>query len=891
MSTQTDVVTEQLVQICRISGARWAVWLQRVGGDWQIIDKTRLSRARQNALTEFLHTSKTAAWLAGSMQTGRVRFHSLSELKNILGCQRVYSFATPGRESILLVGADGLSAENQSFFRILLLNEPAFAGDRPVSPAGQGEIRRDRDIGSPIAQQKFLYELALIASSSKNTEPVVRQVIENLCVVFETDRAAVFLLSADGKRLREYARQHGSYPLVLPVDKSLAGIVIERGEAFRYGDLTEAPRFFGDASGIHSVLAVPLKNRNHVIGVLMVESSQPDYFTEQDEKFFVIIANLLSGMLVNIDAYHETRLRARNLDLIHQVVQHIVGMTDEADIAQRTADLMAEYFGFEFSIILVPGEACQNLVVMGAGGTKAHLLAKNLSFPVTKGIPGQVYRTGESFFSNEVRQHPDYFGVPGWSPGAEICVPLREADQIIGVIDLVRSRDLSFSESDQILVESLAGILSSVMMNARRYKQLEDEVIKLEAVRQTALDIAGNLDLDILLKRVVHRTRDLVRAKGAEIGLIEDEKQGIRVQTSENPWYDFSGHLIPPGKGIAGQILILRQPVRIADYNLWAERLQLDRPADFKAAAGVPLMFKDQVIGTLVVMDDQPDREFSDDDMATLELIARNISLAIHNAQLYQDLQESIEAQRQAESRLIQSERMAAAGRLTASIAHEINNPLQALHNCLHLAERNELTVQERSKYLAMARSELDRLITTVQRMLDFYRPGARDRQQTDINQLVSHIVALVEPQLTKNHIRISTDLANELPFVLAVPSQIQQVLLNLVLNAMEAMPDGGDIYLQTTHCESLVPTRRKTRKHSAPYGVEIVVRDTGPGVPIGERERIFEPFVSSKTNGIGLGLSVSYGIIQAHGGTLNLVADDQSGACFRIILPEEKSV
>jgi len=328
--------------------------------------------------------------------------------------------------------------------------------------------------------------------------------------------------------------------------------------------------------------------------------------------------------------------------------------------------------------------------------------------------------------------------------------------------------------------------------------------------------------------------------------------------------------------------------LRVADYNAWSERLWPGTQVEFKSAAGIPLLLKGQVIGTLVVMDDHPDREFTEADIETLELIARNISLAIQNARLYRELQERMDALRQAENRLVQSERIAVAGRLTASIAHEINNPLQALQNCLYLADRNDLSSANRQKYLSMARTEMERLASTVQRMLDFYRPGVRDRQATDVNQLITRIISLVEPQLTRNKIQVTTELAQDLPKVMVVPSQIQQVLLNLILNSMEAMPKGGLISFQTQLCESITPTRRKSRKPTRPVGVEILLTDSGPGISPAERERIFEPFYSSKDSGLGLGLSVSYGIIQAHGGMLSVVSKPQPGACFRIALPEE---
>jgi two-component system NtrC family sensor kinase len=239
---------------------------------------------------------------------------------------------------------------------------------------------------------------------------------------------------------------------------------------------------------------------------------------------------------------------------------------------------------------------------------------------------------------------------------------------------------------------------------------------------------------------------------------------------------------------------------------------------------------------------------------------------------------------------------MATAGRLTASIAHEINNPLQAVQNCLHLAGRKELSEEQRQKYLDMARTELERLMNTVQRMLDFYRPAALDRKPIDINKLLESVLSLVSPQLKDHNILIYLDLSPGLPHVLVVADQIQQVFLNLLLNALEAMPRGGDLFIQT----SIGGTP------SSQHEIEVIIEDSGPGVPPSERKHIFEPFVSTKEKGTGLGLAVSYGIVTAHGGSLELVdgrsltsrhpglastdkhrtEGARSGACFRVSLP-----
>ncbi len=712
---------EQLDFTCQRSKSKWAAWVWFANDAWQLIDCVRLTKNFHNGLDHFLETPGVTAWLGGARQTGRIRSRKTNGLAKSLGCQRIYSFAPLRAEIVLIVGSDGLSADQQATFQFIAKNQ------------------------------------------ALNGKP-------------ET-----------GFNLQNPGRQ------------------------------------------------------------------------------------------------------ARNLEFIHKVLTTISCVNKECEIAQCTTDLLADYFGYELSTLLVPDASGENLVEIGLSGPMSNLFERGHSIPVAQGIVGKVFRIGESYISNNVDKDPDYLPLANWSARTEIAVPLQEEDQIIGVINLEHSEVVSYLNTDLILLKTLAGIVSNVMMNARRNQLLEDKIITLQTLREFSLDIVADLDFDTLLMRIVHRACELVHAKGAEIGLLDDEQQGIRVQTSENPWYNFSGHFIPIGTGIAGQILLNGQPVRISNYNEWTQRLNLGVPAPFKAAAGIPLRYKKQVIGTIVVMDDRPDRTFSEEDVQLLEMVAQNIALAIHNAQLYRELEERSEAQRQAESRLIQSERMATAGRLTASIAHEINNPLQALQNCLYLAERTDLAVIERQKYLAMARCELDRLGETVHRMLDFYRPGVRDRQLTDLNLLISRMIALVEPNMTQKKIHLNPVLSPNLPLVMVEASQIQQVLLNLVLNSMEAMPDGGEITIQSVPCDSLLPAKRKSRKPSRPVGVEIFVRDTGPGIPLAQRDRIFEPFISTKENGTGLGLSVSYGIIQAHGGVLSLVIEDQQGACFRIALPEEK--
>jgi signal transduction histidine kinase/CheY-like chemotaxis protein len=266
-----------------------------------------------------------------------------------------------------------------------------------------------------------------------------------------------------------------------------------------------------------------------------------------------------------------------------------------------------------------------------------------------------------------------------------------------------------------------------------------------------------------------------------------------------------------------------------------------------------------------------PARPFRGADLEMFFVLARQAVVAMENARLYEDLRAYVRRVEESQEALLRAEKMAAAGRLTASIAHEVNNPLQSVQNCLHLAGREDMVAEKRKEYFELAQNELERLMKTMHRMLDFYRPGAVKVEQVDMLELLQHVLNLASQQLSQRRIDVKKDLPESLPAVYAVSGQIQQVFLNLILNSLDAMPNGGEL---------------KVGARALDDGVEITFCDTGPGIPESHRNDIFEPFFSTKEGGTGLGLTVSYNIVTAHGGTLDLVNGPEPGACFRLFLP-----
>lgn len=226
---------------------------------------------------------------------------------------------------------------------------------------------------------------------------------------------------------------------------------------------------------------------------------------------------------------------------------------------------------------------------------------------------------------------------------------------------------------------------------------------------------------------------------------------------------------------------------------------------------------------------------------------------------------------KKAEKALLQAERLAAMGRLIASLAHEINNPLQAISNSLELAIDFPLEEEERQQYLKGARQEVERLIHITRGILDYTRPQEIKQTTSNVNEVIKRTLEITNDKLKKNNITTSVDIPAQLPVLPISSDQLGQVFLNLVLNAIDQMQDGG----------SLTITAEQNGE-----AVVISFRDNGTGIPQNKLDYIFEPFFTTKTDGTGLGLSISQNIIRTYRGKITAENIKNNGAVFKVFLP-----
>jgi signal transduction histidine kinase len=317
-------------------------------------------------------------------------------------------------------------------------------------------------------------------------------------------------------------------------------------------------------------------------------------------------------------------------------------------------------------------------------------------------------------------------------------------------------------------------------------------------------------------------------------------------------------------------------------------RVELDSPFDLAAtgrahaaepagapACTIPLVVQQRPIGRLTVRSGA-DREVTGDDEQLLKVVASHLASSVENARLYADLRRQMEALQRTQARLVEAARLAAVGELAAAVAHEINNPLTSVLGFTSMIAEQVPPDHPLREQLEIVVSEAARARDIVRDLLDFGRQRPLTLRPVDVNVIVGQAVALLRP--AGGRVTIHEQYDPDLPLVEADASRLKQVFLNIVQNALHAMPGGGHLR---------VSTEREGDD------VRVTFSDTGVGIPPENLTRIFDPFFTTKpdANGTGLGLSVSLGIVRQHGGAIEVQSEPNRGATFTVRLPVRRGV
>ena len=868
------IFKSQLKKICYLTGAHWLTWLIRTPDGWDIYFQFSLTKAQTIELKNYFLQPNINTWLAGALSGGHIRSKKTMAWKEKLGSQEIYAFPISNHQSILLVGANKLSEEERGFYRIITTIYQSYSSseqlDQPISKSIPETQQHYSDYIRKGSQ--FFQTFTKIIGLSDLTE------ISRLSIQFISEKNNFEFISVallDKKEdylvtIISNGRLAGLINTKAPISATtgFSGKVMQDGKIlFSNGTSQDDLYKFDQSLNQGSVVYIPLLQDKKVFGILTCRRSTIDEFPDDEIEILTNFTEALASVLSHVRKTQQNSIRIKNLEASRELSLDISVDLRWDEVVKRLIHHARELTGARGALLGLVDEKDGSIEIVVYDGPAEWRNYTGAHISPTVGLAGYAVTTKKPLIIENYNAWPDRFA--DLEADNLAAVPLLFKDQVIGVIVIGDDRpEKIFTHEDIKVLEMVAPQVALSVHNAKIYKTLETVVKKLQAYKETALDITSNLDSKILFYRLLQRVREFVDARGVYLGLVNNDRTAVDIVYEESPWKDPNIVHVEIPRGVNGWVVAHEQPIIVPDYNNWENRYQ-NMP--YTAAAGVPLIYKDQVIGVIAVADDRPERKFNNEDIQLLELVAPQMAISVHNAQIYEALQEShakLEASQQA---LIKTEKIATVGRLTASMAHEINNPLQSVQNCIHLARRHELSDKERNQYLELADQEMDRLKATVSRVLDMYRPASADRKLTDVNQLINRVILLIEEQSKEKRVKIHLDLSSNLPKAYVVSDQIHQVFLNMFLNSLQVMPDGGDLYIKTK---------------IADHGIQITIEDTGPGIPADKRDKIFQPFESSKKDGTGLGLTISYGIMTAHGGQLNIVKGRGRGACFEIIIP-----
>lgn len=486
-----------------------------------------------------------------------------------------------------------------------------------------------------------------------------------------------------------------------------------------------------------------------------------------------------------------------------------------------------------------------------------------------QGITGWTALHGRALVVPDVRKDPRYLLLRP-NIRSEMAVPMEDRGNVIGVVNVDSEQTNAFDEQALKILTLLTNEASRVVSKLWLIRQLRTKANQLEALVSASQRLVGELDVGTVLDGLTREGRQLMDCHSCALFLPDDDSSRLRLHSMTGP-----GGPINEETGFAlddsslGAAVHRRKQVEVHDLAFTEENefVSVIQREGLVSMLACPIVFKDEVIGVLNAYTSRPHR-FNDEEKKVFATLAGLGAIAIQNARLYARVFSTEESLRQ-------NEKLTTLGMLAAEIAHEIRNPLTVIKLLFDSLDPKFPEGDPRRTDVHVISEKLNQLEEIVGRVLNFGRNSEGMHARHNLNRLTEETLRLVRLKLHQQKIRIHFTPASSEPLVDANKGQIQQVILNLLLNATAVMPGGGEIHIST-----------ELEDQSAVF----TIRDTGPGMPEETRREIFDSFLTQRPEGTGLGLSISKRILRAHRGDIELLDSSDQGSAFRFRLPRART-
>ena len=541
--------------------------------------------------------------------------------------------------------------------------------------------------------------------------------------------------------------------------------------------------------------------------------------------------------------------------------------------------------------------------------------------PLSSNAPAsEVIRTGQPFVTRSVTKEmlQTRFPAESWPLLERLAiksvmqVPLRSQDKVLGVLTLNRHGDAAaeFDEADLSIALQVADHAALSLVNARRFDEARRINQRLRLISEAAQEFSeATSDLTRLFQVIASRLSGVLGGL-CVLRLLSEDGQYLDPQATSLDDEFGSVELANAvhraarwrvDEGLPGRIVATGKPVLIEraeqaalTAELSPQRVRLVQQLDASSVIGTPLLVRGKVIGTLTAVRRSPEPAYVPEDLQLLQDLAAYASLAISNGQFLDSARGELRERKRAEAELAlvedqlrQAQKMDAVGKLAGGVAHDFNNLLSVILSYSALLREQFDPLDARSLDLHEIQRAAERAAGLTHQLLAFSRQQVASPRLVDANALIRGLTRMFET-LTGEHLVLHLLLDGELGQVKADPGHLEQVLMNLVVNARDAMPDGGTLTIETANVELSEDYAAQHLGVTPGPHVMFAVSDTGTGMDRATQARIFEPFFTTKAvgKGTGLGLSTTFGIVKQNAGSIWVYSELGRGTTFKVYLP-----
>jgi signal transduction histidine kinase/ActR/RegA family two-component response regulator len=745
-----------------------------------------------------------------------------------------------------------------------------------------------KDILRLNQELSILNAISQVVNQSIDLDEILNRSLDKIMEMTEVRSAGFYLLDEQSNELVYVAHRGFSKVFVKGMKRIKLGEGVT-GEVAQSGE----PKFIDDypgyrgaiplaiEEGLKSIVVVPLISRDKVYGTLNIARKEFHQFTPFEKNLFTAIGQIIGGAIERAFLYSENVKRLEEQKTLFAVSQEIASKLELQVILQKIMEKAVELLEGEAGEIVLWDSRRQNYATAIVKGVPESLIGRELSSP-SDGIAGEIITNKEPVLVHDYEHHARRWKeLDSYHMREVVGVPLNVREMIIGAM-VVGTSDphKRFQQKDIDLLFNFANQAAIAIGNAKLYEDSLGKIGQLTALYEVGKSLSSTLDLDELLQKTLELLRDRFGYPLCVILLLDKEKNELYVkQAIGTNLQEVKDLRFRVGvDGIVGWVARTGESYYAPDVSK-DSRYILGSP-HIKSEAVFPLKIRDQVIGVLDVESDEL-MVFDDEDLKVLASLASQVSIFIENAQLFYQLKQTLRELKQAQDQVIQAEKLRAMGEMASGVAHDFNNLLAVILGNIQLLlhQFDRLSPEEiRERLQTIEQSSKDGA-ETVRRIQEF-SGMRRDKEFTplSLNELISDVVNVTQPRWKEQTQRkgIQIELTKKLvkiPKIVGNPSELREVMTNIVFNAVDAMPDGGEVTITTSI--------------QAEDWVEMRITDTGIGMTEEVKKRVFDPFFTTKgVTNTGLGMSVSYGIVKRHGGEILIESEPGKGTTFIVHLP-----